>query len=155
MIQELFDAVQELNDIFFRVEAPMDSYDSLRGFTLESDGFQDAVFFMGVRVWTDDDDTREFDEDRNEYEPYKTCFAREALYVVDRLMSVRREIADCAGINPPVLSQSAKDYLKEVREGLDEAALLAFGSTNLTDYPDVVLGAYRALDRLDESLDGE
>jgi hypothetical protein len=82
---DMIKAVTELNDLFYG-EAPMD----FAGFEYRGTGYLDAVFFMGVRIWTDDDDTRYFDEYTNEYESFKRCFSREAINVLDKLNPVKR-----------------------------------------------------------------
>jgi hypothetical protein len=92
MCNEIIDAVIKLNEVFFDEDAPMD----FLGFEYKSTGFWDAVFFMGIRLWTDDDDTRVFYEETNEYESYFECFKREALLILGKVRSVKKRLEACS-----------------------------------------------------------
>ena len=85
---DIVKAITELNDAFFEGKTPAD----FAGFEYRGNGYGDAIYFMGVRIWTDDDDTRTFDEEKNEYESYIKCFAREANIILDKLKSIKKHL---------------------------------------------------------------
>lgn len=88
MDKQIIEAVTNLNEAFFESETPVD----FMGFEYRGNGYWDAVFFMGVRIWTDNDETRTFDEDYNEYEPFFNCFKREALSILEKLTKTKRHL---------------------------------------------------------------
>jgi len=51
-------------------------------FILMTDGFHTNVEFAGQRIWSSEDDCREFNEDTNEYEPMKEYLVAEARKVL-------------------------------------------------------------------------
>lgn len=77
MEQEIIDAIMNLNDAFFKdADTPI----NFMGFAFHSNGYSNAVLFMGEYIWSDDDDTRIVDEP-DTYESYYDCFLREALKI--------------------------------------------------------------------------
>ena len=73
MISEIYAAVEELNDEMY---VGLDWYVP---FSMESFGYANTyIKFMGEVVWQSQDDPRDFDEDRNEYEPLKPFLIKEA-----------------------------------------------------------------------------
>jgi hypothetical protein len=115
MIQEIFDAVKELNALYRRVESAVDGDDSYHGFVLRTDGIDHVVLFMGVRIWSSHESyIRESYEDYDidgfpvdtelvgTYEPYTRCFAREALHVLNQLKAARKPLLEYAKAEGPV-----------------------------------------------------
>jgi hypothetical protein len=61
-INDLVEAVDELNDLL-----PITSE---QFFTIEYSSYWVAVSFGDIQLWCSENDDREFDEDKNEYEPF-------------------------------------------------------------------------------------
>jgi len=115
MIQEIFDAVKELNALYRRVESAIDEDDIYHGFVLRTDGTVHVVLFMGVRIWSSEQDYQR-ESYRSEdidgfpvdpglvgtYEPYTRCFAREALHVLNQLKAARKPLLEYAKTEGPV-----------------------------------------------------
>ena len=85
-MNDILKAIEQLNEVFI-----MNKYTEpdFFGFNYETDGYNEAVFFMDIRIWYGCDDTRYFDDDQNEYESYFDCFKRQALKIIDNLITVR------------------------------------------------------------------
>jgi hypothetical protein len=54
-------------------------------FTLKADGYISSIWFAGIKIWQEDDDNREFDEDINDWEPLKDYLVAEARTVLFEL----------------------------------------------------------------------
>lgn len=74
MFVEVIKAVTELNETSF--DEVSQFYEPM--FTYSIDGFAERVNFLGVTIWASYDDCRDFNEDKNEYEPFIDCLKREA-----------------------------------------------------------------------------
>lgn len=87
MTKEIIDAIEKLNDVFYVDEIPLD----FMGFEcLATDNEQCSVSFMGVRIWSTDNDIREFVDKKNDYESYESCFVREAIYILNKLKPAKK-----------------------------------------------------------------
>ena len=57
---------------------------------LQTDGFAINITFMGsFRLWCDDDEEREFDEIKNEYEPLEPYLRRKTQEMIDKIGSIK------------------------------------------------------------------
>ena len=69
--QEIIEAVERINQEMFN-----NTGNEYMFLTYTTNGFSDAVEFMGVRVWDDNDNDQEYNEDTDEYEPIEACLRR-------------------------------------------------------------------------------
>jgi len=83
MHEEISEAIYELNLIIYK-----SCQNNIVGFEYKSNGDYIAVYFMGQRIWNSADDTREFDESKNEYISYKSYFIEEANKILSILKSI-------------------------------------------------------------------
>ncbi|HDZ25766.1 hypothetical protein LCGC14_1796160 [marine sediment metagenome] len=57
---------------------------------LQTDGFYIIINFMGnYRLWFSEEDEREFDEDKNDYEPFEPYLRRETQKIIDQIGSIK------------------------------------------------------------------
>jgi len=81
--QEIIEAVRELNaEIYDRSKL------EYIGFKADTDGMTFGVEFAGVCTWNDDDDERDFDEEKNEHEPLVPFLRRRAIEEISKLSSI-------------------------------------------------------------------
>jgi len=69
LLIEVYEAVLNINE---NIHVSLDRQGSSTVFyplVLNTDGMSVGVDFLGVRIWDDNTDSREFLEDRNDYEP--------------------------------------------------------------------------------------
>lgn len=80
--------VGELND---------DIYDSLGSNCKDSycfivdyhcDGYMVVIEFLGLQIWSSDDDDREFNEEENKYEPLKPYLIKKIINVINVLSTI-------------------------------------------------------------------
>ena len=57
---------------------------------LQTDGFAINITFMGsFRLWCDDDEEREFNEIKNEYEPLEPYLRKETQRLIDQIGNIK------------------------------------------------------------------
>jgi hypothetical protein len=85
--------IGEINFVISKINE--ESYDKFEGsefFTLSytSDGKNIKIEFLGESIWESYDDARDFDEDKNEYEPLETFLKREINKMIDSLQQQKK-----------------------------------------------------------------
>lgn len=85
----IIDAIVQLNDTFCIDEF---STPPFFGFEYRTDGYCEAVEFMGIRIWCSEDETRLFNYDTLEFEPYEDCFKRGALEIINTLKKTEAKL---------------------------------------------------------------
>jgi len=86
--KEIIEIVEKINgEVFEHLERFGLTYPF---FELRTDGFSIIIIFMGYhRIWFSDEDEREFDEDKNEYEPLERYLRREAQKIIDQINGIK------------------------------------------------------------------
>lgn len=77
--EEVLDVVRELND---EIDNKLENAEATFHFSMESDGYCSLVTFMGLNVWSSEDDERDFIDEKDEYEPLKDYIKRETSKLV-------------------------------------------------------------------------
>ena len=88
-IQEIYNAVvsinEELSDYYEQTENHIVNGESYEIYLcLETIGFITMVTYVGFIIWRDDDDEREFYENKNEYEPIEN-FLRKKVNEINKI----------------------------------------------------------------------
>lgn len=81
--QEIVEAVSYINEIIFETE------EELPQLMYITNGCQSKVTWLGEILWVEDDDCREYDENKDEYEPMKQCLLRECNIILEHLFNLK------------------------------------------------------------------
>lgn len=84
LILEAYKVVSYLNDILWGESEYIGDFLEVR-----ATGYSISIYFASYRMWRSDDDYREFDEDKNEYEPLEGFIRREFNEHISRLSKMK------------------------------------------------------------------
>jgi len=76
--------VRELNVELYERHKEFDSY-----FEYRTTGFADLILFDGLLLWSSETDDREFDEDKNDYEPLVPFIKKQFNQIADGMQKLR------------------------------------------------------------------
>ncbi|KKM03014.1 hypothetical protein LCGC14_1778760 [marine sediment metagenome] len=89
MFKEILHAVESINqDIYeFFEEKYGETFPILE---LQTDGFGFVITFMGnYQLWSSENDERDFDEVKDEYEPFEPYLRRETQKMINKIGSIK------------------------------------------------------------------
>ena len=69
--EEIISAVFDINDDIFDEDYPDANY-----LSFVTNGWSSRVDYGNIRLWDDEEDTRIYDEEADEFEPIETCLRR-------------------------------------------------------------------------------
>jgi len=91
MKKEAYEATVYLNDQFYEMLPEGESPEFL-GFKYSAVGYSEYVSFMGINLWSTNDETRIWKDDTEEYESYVECFRRQVLSIIQTLVDYKEYI---------------------------------------------------------------
>jgi len=80
-VAEIIEIINELNNLFYI----RTGNEWLSPYEFVSNGDSTKIMFLQQELWYSEDDMREFDEEKNEYEPLETYIIRESISVIEKL----------------------------------------------------------------------
>ena len=90
-----------------------------------------AIYFMGITLWTDENDEREYIEDTNEQEPLRDYIVRESKVI---LKDLNKKINNLSTIGKLINSGREWDWMDDIIEdGIDDYVSVPTGSTCIED----------------------
>lgn len=89
-IQEISKIVEKINEEYFENL----SEDCLYYLEIRTNGYGTKVVFMDNTLWKDYDDEREWNEERNDYEPLEEYLKKKIVELLQPLFNVLHELTD-------------------------------------------------------------
>ena len=83
MIKEIEQAVQSIEEDIFN-QTGIDYFN----ISIKSNGFCQTVSFVGIDLWSSEDDMREYNEDEDKYEPIEKFLRRELMNQLKKLQLI-------------------------------------------------------------------
>lgn len=83
--KEIIDVVEELNELCVCAEDTSEEF----YWTLKSTGTCSIIEYVGVTMWCSEEDEREFNEEKNEYEPLIDYLIRAQNRLIENLSKLR------------------------------------------------------------------
>lgn len=85
IIKEAIEAMEQVNEDIYN----MLGVDEFPSIIAETSGSSIALTFAGETIWYDDDDDRQFIEDKNDYEPLVPFLKRKIMKVIQGLNRIQ------------------------------------------------------------------
>ena len=92
---ELYGIVSSINDDLMLEPVIEDFLMDLGSWVnFSSDGYYQVIEFMGITLWNDDDDMREYDEEEDDYEPLEPFLRKRINSIMQTLSLIKLKIEE-------------------------------------------------------------
>lgn len=88
-VEEVLEVVRKLND---EINENLEEASATFYFGMDTDGYSSVVTFMGINIWSSEDDERDFVDNINEYEPLIDYLKFEANKMIENLIEHQKVI---------------------------------------------------------------
>ena len=86
---ETIEAVERINEEIFEQIGDDHGFCPLEGLYFRTDGFGELVEFLGERIWCSEDDERNYDEEKDDFEPIEDFLRRTIMGMINTVGKIK------------------------------------------------------------------
>ena len=87
--EELFYLLNVVEDLNLDWHESLTDVEDIVPWEYSSNGYSEAVSFFGVVVWSSEEDDREYNYEKSEYESWDVYFKRKAEFILNKISAYR------------------------------------------------------------------